>query len=364
MLNFSCKKNVNVSRLGNNIDIELKDSLVFKVPEGVYISDIYWNFSKTKVEEPFFLNSDFPIERISKYNLKNDDWDILKFEEDGPHGIGNANGFHYVSEDSIFVFNGHEKEFYLFNNKLEINKKFKIQGGNFSVNLHSYFKPALRNYVFYLPGVDFVRFDKPSGVNNAYAFLKIDLITGKQEKIIKYPDEFKDKVWKREYLIPKFILLDKRIIVSFGSSDYLYVYNLDGKLVKKVFAKSSKINPLPLKSGESNNSYKAHYNYLSNGFYSYIHYDENNEVFYRLAQHLPKHIDKEEKYLINFLDLSLLVFDKELNLLKEYEVSSKISGYNSFLDDGYLYLNKKPHLEYGCLEDLDECRTFYKYTIL
>lgn len=340
---FSCKNEVNFSHLEFN-KLRLTDSLVIKLPDSIYPGEVYWDFNKVGDDE-FLFNANFPLSKIYPYNISKNEWlEVMDYSSDGPNGVGMATGFYVKNFDSTYIFSGYNHIINLFKYDSIIIKKDNIFP-DFDVNLFLYRKAKYVENTLFLPGTDFLNYDKPEGVNKGKVLLKYNVLTGENEAIINFPDEYKNRVWSKEYVFAPFIINDNHLIISYAKSPYIYKYDLDGNLVSRHDAHSKYVSiPDDLGKNADSSGEKAKNIYYENGFYNYLFYDQENQLYYRIAKHLSlQNKTSQDTSSLNHMDISIVVLDEDLNYLGETELLDKsISGFYAFMSSKGLCLSIKP----------------------
>lgn len=324
--------------------LKITDSLIIRIPDSVYSGEVYWDFNKLNGDE-YLFNANFPLSKIYPFNITKNSWlETMHFSSDGPNGVGMATGFYVKNFDSTYIFSGYSHIVNHFNFDSILIQKHNISS-NFDVNLFLYRKAKSLKNVLYVPGTDFLSYDTPEGVNKGKVLLKYDVLTGENKPIINFPDEYKNRVWTKEYLFAPFDINDNHIIISYAKSPYLYKYDLKGNLISKYSAHSKYVSiPDDLGKNADSNGERAKTIYYQNGFYNYLFYDKKNKLYYRIAKHLSsKNKASKAKSSLNYMDISIVVLDKDLNYLGEtMPLDNSISGFYAFMSEKGLCLSIKP----------------------
>ena len=189
---------------------------------------------QTKViedEEFLFFGDVQSKDNIKVYNMDTQKWgDPIKFEKEGPDGIGKMNGFYIHSLDSIFIVNSFGWQVHLMNGKQKLTT-YKTKEGIPALNQITPFTTnnALKGIIngkliFYgFPEVPYLELDYHNKVKVAQS---IDVKTGENKLGIGYPTEYHNHFWPGVIIIMNEQVVSKDLIyMSFPLSDSVYVYN-------------------------------------------------------------------------------------------------------------------------------------------
>lgn len=351
ILIISCNKNPNIAY---ESIVKRNDSLMQTIPNNIQPMELYWQYHVINHNESL-LDTDVPLKNIYKYSINNKKWDILNFKSEGPDGVGIGTGFHYINKDSIFIFSGYQHKMFLFDDELHKVKTYKLPN-DYNINLFTNRKCIKIKDNLFMQGTEFLQMNKEF-CNNAKLLLKYNLTNSKYRKIINYPEKYKSKRWMPKHLSMDYVINNERIISSFAITDSIYIYNLDGVLLKTKLAKSKYINNIkPINNNIDDNSQKAMNILYENGFYSGLLYDKYKDVFYRFAYHLPYNkISNNVK--LKHMTLSIIVLDNNMKYINEF-IPNMASGYYKFVNEKGLVLSVNPNFTTNLKEGQ---RKFYIY---
>lgn len=202
---------------------------------------------QTKViddEEFLFFGDVQSKDNIKVYNMATEKWgETIKFEKEGPNGIGKMNGFYVQSLDSIFIVNSFGWKVHLMNGKQKLttyNTKEGIPALNqitpFTTNnaLKGVINGKLIFYGF--PEIPYQELDYHNKVKVAQS---IDVKTGENKVGIGYPTEYHNHFWPGVIIIMNEQAVSKDLIyMSFPFSDSVYVYNSSFIQLKELYVSS------------------------------------------------------------------------------------------------------------------------------
>ena len=160
----------------------------------------------------------------------------------------------------------------------------------------------------------------------------------KLNKIIKYPDEFQNKVWSANDIERNSIVLNNKVYLNFTKSSKIYIYDLKGNLLK-----NSKVNFDKIKEAKERvqNKTRNLLNKENNGFYFKIIYDKWRDIFYRIAVYYDT--NQEIKTMQDLLSvikkrtIGIIAFDKELKIIAK----NKFSTNETKISENFYFVNEK-----------------------
>ena len=156
-------------------------------------------------------------DNIKVYNIDAQKWEeTIRFEKEGPDGIGSMNGFFVHTMDSIFVVNSFGWQVHLMNGNQKL-KTYNTKEGIPALNQITPFTTnnALKGLVngkifFYgFPEIPYQGLDYHSKVKVAQS---IDVKTGENNLGIGYPTEYHDHFWPGVIIIMNEQAISKDLI--------------------------------------------------------------------------------------------------------------------------------------------------------
>ncbi|WP_041779163.1 DUF4221 family protein [Belliella baltica] len=174
--------------------------------------------------------------------------------------------------------------------------------------------------------------------------IEVDLIENKVTLIekIKVPDFYKEKTWQAYWGNFSRIKNDDLWIYSWKAMDSLLIFDENMNLLKSVNAKSEFAKPLNTSSGDQTVEVQFQES-ITQTSYTSILYDPYREVYYRFVL-IGRALDDsylEDQFPTLKNDFSIIVLDKDFNILTEKRFPSKIHyPYKSFVGKKGLYLSR------------------------
>ncbi|MDF5691464.1 DUF4221 family protein [Aquirufa aurantiipilula] len=279
----------------------------------------------------------------------------IKFQQEGPHGIGYIGNFNFYSEDTIVLKGLNPLETYSLNTgakKISTFSTSKFAGfqareilGQPTTSISIY-----DQYVIQFTQALLLR-DLSSNRKyfdlNSKAFALLDLTNGEYTFLpIKFPITMHDKkeFWDLFHITPSSAIIQDKFYYTFPGSDSLYFYNINTKQVKQVSAPSIHSvhgNGVVVRKFTSLEEYFDVY--AQNMSYVKILADGNNNRIIRFIAH-PTKKWKNSGNLNDVLiskPFSIQIFDSDLNLLGETDVffDNLYDFLDSFVGEKGLYIS-------------------------
>ncbi|MCE7056528.1 DUF4221 domain-containing protein [Algoriphagus sp. AGSA1] len=251
-----------------------------------------WSLQAKVIDgEEFLFFGDVKMkDNIKVYNIDAQKWEeTIRFEKEGPDGIGSMNGFFVHTMDSIFVVNSFGWQVHLMNG----NQKLKTYNTKEGIPVLDQITPfttnnALKGFVngkiiFYgFPEIPYEGLDYHSKVSVAQS---IDISTGLNTVGIGYPLEYHDHNWPGVITIMNEQAVSQDLIyMSFPLSDSVYVYNSSFNLLKSLDISSinkretSNFDSQPL---DKINGAPGYFEVIGKGAYTDLLIDERNRILFR-----------------------------------------------------------------------------------
>lgn len=278
---------------------------------------------------------------IKMYDLQEGNLiDSIRYDSEGPTGVGRIYDFFIHNQDSIFLNEKFGYKIHLIDDKGVPKRTYKLipddtkfndggvpQGKKTALAEFSIFSLSYvinKNlYVNTRPDRDLM---SPSYYESEELGLKLDLTTGNYSYLMGYPESYKNNIWGVSY---------STTFRTYNSDADLFVYSFpideaiyttkDHKSFKQYEFKSRYFKKIkPLSKPTRNPSIYVKYEYMNNS-YTQIFYDNKKKLYYRLGKY---NID-EEKYvegmdpLSNLMDIAIIVHDENFNRIGEYRIKQK-----------------------------------------
>ena len=279
----------------------------------------------------------------------------IKFQEEGPNGIGHIGNFNFNSNDSIILKGLNPLETYCVNSKGNKVSTFSTSKfpdfqsreilGQPTTNISIFDKYAIQ-FTQALLLSDYSNNKKYFDLNSS-AFSILDFKTGNYSFLpIKFPEFMHDKkqYWDLFHFTPSTSIIEDKFYYTFPGSDSLYFYNLNSKEIRQVSLPSihSKDgNGVVVKKFTSIEEYFEIY--AQNFSYVKILSDRKNNRILRFIAH-PTQKWKKSGNLNDILiskPFSIQIFDSNLNFLGETGVFSdkEYDFLDSFVGEKGLYIS-------------------------
>lgn len=246
---------------------------------------------QTKVidgEEKLFFGDVRKKDNIKVFNMDKKEWEeSIRFEKEGPDGIGTMNGFYVHTMDSIFVVNSFGWEVHLMNG----SKKVRTYNTKEGIPAMDQITPFTTNnaisgiingkLIFYgFPEVPYQGLDYHNRVKIAQS---IDLKTGENKVGIRYPKEYHNKFWPIIITLNDQTFKNQLVFINFPYSDSIYIYDEDLKKVNSIKFSSDKKSQTPSFEDHSiaRNSELAYFEALGHGIFRDVLAEKNRNYLYR-----------------------------------------------------------------------------------
>lgn len=326
---FFCSCNHPKCLINDDYQLEISNTYELMLPDETgdnFMAEVaYYNADTLKIA----LYSQ-KLHKIYLYNLETANLTkIIQLKSEGPDKIDKMHNNLVVINDSLFMtFCACKVAATVFNANGKIVTKYPA-------NEIIIDQTALNNSLIFNTEENCVYFvgEQEGAIENHYLqrkhILKMDLNTGHiVNSYTEYPENVKlafadDQFFEqREYF--SFVIVDQKLVVSFASNDNLYVYDIKtANLLKTIPAKScyiEKMNPIIADA-----SWQQKVNSLiTEPQYTKLHYDSTNQLYYRIVKHRQELLQNTEEANNLFSSkVSVMVFDKTLNLLNEQTLNYK-----------------------------------------
>lgn len=371
---FSCTdygsvKNEHTNDYKNRCKIQFVGKKEIPADNETSVFDNYIQFVDTKEMPNTFASVNEYTNSIYFYdydslNVKK----VIRYDKEGPNGVGLMQGFCYLNPDSIFVFCENTQMVYLTSEGAQVKwKKLmpaqSIGGPDFMPAL-----PYLQTNVP-LKYVDHKLIFQGGNGETLYETATNAPITSlydiEEDSVLyanNYPEQYIKYNWGDWiYKFPYYDMneQDKLIIISFPHDHFIYVYSLlSGKNIK-YYAGSQLIKKID--AFDEKKEFQPHYNsgrlqqwYYSNPTYQTVLYDKYRKLYYRIGL-LPQKEKRKDFY--NKKPIVLIVLDENFNYL----------GEGLFPDDVDLWTTEsfvsREGLNMQVLTDNEDFYTFYQFKV-
>ncbi|MDR2362037.1 MAG: DUF4221 domain-containing protein [Prevotellaceae bacterium] len=226
----------------------------------------------------------------------------ISYQREGNHGVGNIQGYHYVNEDSIFVYAYWTQLLFLTDSKAEVIDKWKlydettekVEIGHRIIYPVPYLQTStpLQHIGNKLTMTGFIigEYSDETPENRPTGIL-FNLNDYTIEHVVNYPEQYSKYNWAGgfTYRQPYYTLNDSSMAISFSADHYITEYSLHTGIQKRHYAGSreiKEIKPLQAPKGPRIDPEEEMTWYVYNSSYFSICYDKYKKLYYRLA-HLP-----------------------------------------------------------------------------
>lgn len=174
--------------------------------------------------------------------------------------------------------------------------------------------------------------DPTDNLSEKNAFLKVNATDNSFEYRIEYPVEYSNYFYSTTpYLYwasVKYSVKKREYIVSFPVSDYLYIYDDNFRLKKKVVVATSQFNEVeafspPVKLGEYPEPEKEDKYFRELSYYYSLYLDDYNEYIYRQVK--KRNPNSRLGY-----DYYMMVIDFDYNVVGEWKIPEYLRPFNVF----------------------------------
>lgn len=298
----------------------------------------YWNYNEDLLS--FLSNTVNDTIFISTYNLKTRLWKKKPLSIKGKNQVYSEGAFSHLSNSKIIYFPNIIPRALIINENGEV-----VNSYNYSDGYHLNYFSQNRSPNIYSNDSSFI-FDliEYNSLSNKNTYKNTDLLgiydykKQKLNKIIKYPDEFQNKVWSANDIERNSIVLNNKVYLNFTKSSKIYIYDLKGNLLK-----NSKVNFDKIKEAKERvkNITRNLLNKENNGFYFKIIYDKWRDIFYRIAVYYDT--NKEIKTMQDLMSvikkrtIGIIAFDKELKIIAK----NKFSTNETKISENFYFVNEK-----------------------
>lgn len=370
---FSCSKDVvkneNSDKLKNRCSIRTIGKKDIIIDENVSATSMYMQYVDQTNELSMYNKYDNSI-CFFDYNqgILNRK---MRLDLEGSNGVGLVQGYYYVNEDSLFVYNYNTLFVCLLNSHLDViwkkqlNIIEKLQSMDFIpsfpyLQTNSPMKYVGHKLVF--GGFGTAETTAENSTNRPVTTI-YDFQADSVKFANNYPEQYQKYNWGGGfYRMPYFDVNEEleEMIVSFPHDHYLYVYSLQNNTQSKYYAGSNLIKEIKAYDEKkelrtNNNEDRVRDWAFSIPTYRSLLYDKYRNLYYRFAC-LPR-TEKLRKFVSGTQPVIVIVLDKDFNYLGEGMLPDDIDirYTNSFVT--------KDGLNIQVVNDNEDLMTFYQFKI-
>lgn len=348
LIHFACSENFSRDYELNS-RLVLTDSLTIYLPDSVpHIASLTRPLYNTTGDLFSYVTDEAGLLKLYSYDKDLATWKLTTLNKNGPNQVYQNGAFNLINDKIIFFPFNLPRVI-----KLDDNGN-KIWDKEYFQNREMAFDSKVKNPVIHDDGQNiffdlgsYVNFDNPGTFERTNTVGKFNYSEGEFNSIIKYPEEFHDKTWSGNDAEHQLIIRDDLLYMNFVKSEFIYVYDKEGKLVNKGLVKTSHIKNA--KGKKSEDSMQNAIEQINNGHYAKVIYDPWRDVFYRIGVYFD--VDYEVKSVQDVANafrnkkLAILTFDKDLNVLANDEFSAtanRLNEYYHWVNEDGLYLYQSP----------------------
>jgi len=293
----------------------------------------------------YFLNQN--NNSVYRYHLGDSNYTHrIKFDIDGPLGVGTLDGFDVHGPDSLFLLARYNYILSMVTNPLDSNRqiqKYRLLDVNAEVDMTPYaFTEApmlLDNGILNILAVPFFYLSTKSYYEAGTNLIRLNLNDSSMSKGNLYSDVYK-KRFSSFFSNASFAMNNQRqFVVSLPADHDLYLYDSDFRLIRKSTSRSTIVPDIKEFKGDFNSSEEETMHRYQNPSYNSILYDSYRNVYYRLAG-LPneKALSSGDKARYASRSFAIIVYDADLKIIGELELQPFYAEAMSFVGRSGLYL--------------------------
>lgn len=357
------------SEQSDQLDYTLTDSYSLPVPDdasSVFRSAQYDDQNKILYVLSSVSNKVYVYD-IQKKSIKKE----MKFEKEGPDGVGKVFSFYLISPDSILLTPSYNYTYFLTNAKGKLLQSYRIlrsdvvhkpgQGpptNGYSVLPRGGFEAPCQKIgnMLYISGVPDVDPDEAGFCQKAKPAIQYNIQTKTVAYAMQYPQVYCDNIYPIQNIGVYFKTFNpdtKRFIYSFPADNNLVEVNLDGNQVRTHLAKSksfARVNPMPHQVEDPRKQYE---HYIKNGSYERVCYDKYRKLYYRFVLHPDENQTEDGGKMFFPVWYSIIILDSSFHIKGEIKLPNAYKYGYFYCDKKGLYLQKnttnEDRYEFGLL---------------
>jgi hypothetical protein len=304
---YSCQRHGSsietLSNFSNSYELVLNDSVVIPVDSTTPIRGLMRPFidHDSTSEMLVFLNE--RINSLQFYSLEDRTHvKTIHFQNEGPMGIGNVNGFYFESLDSIFLIDNYRYRISLVDQYGHLVRRYSLLAGNVAFNEQTLAPPILTEDAYSglpTPGneAQVERIDEylffrvfPSYKTEQEIFNKGKLIgrlhikTGALNYFLHFPERYKKESFARFYLLNSMTINESgQLVFGFPAENKITVYNKEMEQVATHVAKSRDMENVKALPKENLERQEKTMLAVANPHYKHTLYDPYHKLYYRFV---------------------------------------------------------------------------------
>lgn len=366
---FSCNasKQDNVESYHETPDIEFReflspvDTLSFQLDDRTNFTTRCLKYVP-EVESIFFLN-EFE-NAIYGYSINDYSLDtIIRFEKEGPKGVGKVRFFHFAASDSLWIYSEQFRRVYLshldsISFSLDVSSHDNIPIIGWAEPHTTSPMTTLGNHL-YLPTL---RLDDSTFRN----ILSINVQTQEFKKVVPHPEVYSESIggWGPQMQMYYFTTNpgNNQLIFSFPAKHTLMVYTIDGSLLKEVYAGSQYFDAIesPFEPGELNELSPTQVlsEFFTSSSFGPLYYDSFHHRYYRFAfrPNSPERISSSDYFTRADRPASIIILDEDFKILGESDIDLYRMLYGQvFVTSGGLHV--------GMVDDDENTMNFVRFEL-
>lgn len=343
-LQISCKESTERSYVLDR-SLFISDSLSIVLPDSIpHLGSLARPFFNATANYFSYISEEEGFVRIHTYEKDKASWKSISLDLNGPNRVYGNGAFNIIGDEIVYFPYNTPKVLRL---SLEGVKTFDK---SYFVDRNMAFDSKVKSPVIHDDGENlffdlgsYVDFDNPSTFESTQTIGKFDYKNEKFYPLITYPKEFHDNTWSGNDAEHQFVVRDDLIYMNFVKSEFVYVYDKNGKFLRKEAIKSIHIKNS--KGKKSDDSMENAIAQVRNGHYPKIIYDPWQDVFYRIGVFFDVNYDvssmQDVANAFRKKKLVIITFDKDLNVLGHDEfdaLSNRLNEYFHWVNEDGLYL--------------------------
>lgn len=364
LITSACRENFNENTQLNST-LVLRDSLQIFLPDSIpHLGSVIRPLYNTTSDGFSYATEESGFVKIHTYMKDSAKWKMTLLNQSGPDQVYGNGAFHIIDNEILYFPFNTPKILKLSNEGTKLWEK------DYSSTRDMAFDSKVKNPVIHDDGEhiffdlgSYVNFNDPSVFKSTKTVGKFDYKNEKFYSLITYPEEFHNNAWSGNDAEHQLTILNDRIYMNFVKSEFVYVYDKDGTLIKKEIIKSNHIKNS--KGKKSEDSMENAIEQVRNGHYPKIIYDKWRGVFYRIGVYFDVNFEinsaQDVANAFRNKKIVIITFDKDLNVLGHDEfdaLANRLNEYYHWINVDGLHIYQAP---LGSTEDLYQ---FARFTLI
>lgn len=329
LINSGCKENTNI------LEISRKGNLEFQISQNESFSFYQYVFDGTS---EYVVCIDTSTVTLNFYNLNNGSLEhYIPLTEGTTKFNKRLNDIYIISKDSILLINSHSNKLFLLDSNGNKKHEWVIenlpQQGNYNLFSAGFSSLEFKNNRVFCGIVRTdIRLNNKQSLKEYYNSPTNIILIIKDGDIEStksfgiFPEAYTSEIKDMYDFTPSRAISQDKIILSFNKDHNIYIYNVNGELIKKVNSKSKYIENF----NEMEEAKSSDFSYLKEFLtkepkYERILYDSHYDLYYRIAKHSLNEYYRNDGTKKSFYDneYSIIILDKNLNFIDEVIFESK-----------------------------------------